>query len=461
MKLVPWRKPEVEERDSYSLNFNEWVELFNYNNHLYPVSTLNQTLQGNREEINSTYTSLAAGALQRNSVVFACMEARRSHFSEIRFVYRKRIKGRAGDLWGDDTLQILETPWPGATTGKLLSRMIQDVDIAGNCYLVRDGNQIKRLRPDWVQIVLASRTKRQNWVAGDVDTEVIGYMYFPNGVGSGETPKSFNPQQVAHFAPVPDPVAWYRGMSFLTAIISEVQADSMMTEHKTKFMENGATPNLLVTVPDGVSRENFNEIVQTIRGGHEGFRNAYKTLFLAGGADARAVGVDMQQFDFRAIQGAGETRVAAALRIPPVIVGLSEGLQGSSLNAGNYQAARRMFADGTMRPLWREAAGALSNIITIQSGSELWYDERDVAFLKEDLKDLAEVHQMEMAAAKSGIDAGFEPDAVVKALQADDLSMLVGHHTGLSSVQLQPPATNGNTNGSGGTLSPKQLPLAT
>ncbi len=457
-----WPAKRTEERESYPLSIPEYTELFNYNNNNYFVSSMNQTMLGNREEISSTFAGLAAQALKSNSVVFACMEARRSHFAEASFLWRARVNGRPGDLFSTPELDILRNPWPGGTTGKLLSRMIQDVDIAGNCYIVREGATLARLRPDWVMIVLGSRSKRRDWIAGDADTIVLGYTYFPNGVGSGEPPKTYFPDQVAHFAPVPDPAAQFRGMSFLGAIAREFQADTMMTEHKTKFMENGATPNLIVSVPAGVTRENFNNIVETIRSGHEGVRNAYKTLFLSGGADAKAVGVDMQQFDYKAIQGAGETRIASALRIPPVIVGLSEGLQGSSLNSGNYQAARRMFADGTMRPLWREAAGALSNLLRVPERSELFYDERDVSFLKEDLKDIGEVQQMQGAAIKSLIDAGFEPDAIIAAITADDFSRLKGQHTGLTSVQLQPPNTggslNGNTNGSGGTAL-KQLPL--
>jgi hypothetical protein len=76
-------------------------------------------------------------------------------------------------------------------------------------------------------------------------------------------------------------------------------------------------------------------------GGHAGVANAYKTLYLTAGADATVVGKDLQQLDFKVVQGAGETRIAAAAGIHPVIVGLSEGLAGSSLNAGNFAAARR------------------------------------------------------------------------------------------------------------------------
>jgi hypothetical protein len=136
------------------------------------------------------------------------------------------------------------------------------------------------------------------------------------------------------------------------------------------------------------------------------------------------------------VQSAGETRIAAAARTPPVMVGLSEGLQGSALNSGNYQAARRMFADGTMRPLWRKAAGSLERIVAPpRSASRLWYDDRDIAFLKEDLKERAEVMLTRAQSARQLVDAGFRPDSVIAALEAEDLSLL--EHSGLFSVQLQ------------------------
>ena len=48
--------------------------------------------------------------------------------------------------------------------------------------------------------------------------------------------------------------------------------------------------------------------------------------------------------------------------------------------------------------------------------------------------------QMQAATIKSLIDAGFKPDTAVAAVQAGDYSLLV--HTGLYSVQLQPPGTS-------------------
>jgi hypothetical protein len=169
---------------------------------------------------------------------------------------------------------------------------------------------------------------------------------------------------------------------------------------------------------------------------HGGVDNAYKTLYLAA-ASANVIGADMRQIDFKTTQGAGETRIAAASGVPPVIVGLSEGLEQATYS--NYSQARRRLADGTLRPLWRNMAGSLANIITVPGGSELWYDTSGISFLREDEKDAAEIQQAQAQAMRTLIDGGFDPATVVDAITTGDLTRLV--HTGLLSVQLQLPGT--------------------
>jgi phage portal protein BeeE len=131
--------------------------------------------------------------------------------------------------------------------------------------------------------------------------------------------------------------------------------------HKRTFFDQGATLGYVVTLDGDMNPAKFDEWVKRFKAGHEGTLNAYKTLFLAGGADIKTVGTDFKQLDLKAVQGAGETRIAAAAGVPPVVVGLSEGLQAATYS--NYAQARRRFADQTMRPLWRNAAGSLARIV--------------------------------------------------------------------------------------------------
>ncbi|MES2360090.1 MAG: phage portal protein, partial [Gemmatimonadota bacterium] len=259
----------LEEQRSNALAFQQWVDMINYNNVMYPVG-YNQTLVGDREDVRGDFTGLIAGAFQANGIVFACMYTRMLHFSQMRFQFRQMRSGKPGALFGTPALQMLETPWPNGTTSDLLARMIQDVDLSGNSYIVRTGDRLARLRPDWVSILLGSQTDRESWVAGDPDTEVIGYIYKPGGLRSGEKEMLFHPERVAHFAPIPDPMANYRGMSWLTPLIREIQADQAMNAHRLKYFEQGATVNLVLRPPPEpqLNQDQFMEWVNIIRSGH-------------------------------------------------------------------------------------------------------------------------------------------------------------------------------------------------
>lgn len=719
-----------------------------------------------REQIENSFTGYVRSAYKSNGIVFACMLTRLMIFGEARFQFQRMNNGRPGDLFDTPDLRILDRPWPNGTTGELLSRAIQDADLAGNFYVAREGSRLRRLRPDWVEIVLTAAP------ADAVESDVAGYLYRPGGVGSTAKSTLYLPEQVAHWSPIPDPEAQYRGMSWLTPVTREIQADQGATLHKERFFANAATPNLAVALKETVTEEQFKKFMEAMNEAHQGAENAYKclhpstdvamwdgrrvpagevvvgdrvvawsdghatpgtvvaseiqipspivtvttqrgrviktndrhpfllrdgswidaadlkrgdllttglawasddnadtltahqawmlgvvtgdgcttsttpvvsawdegvrsrleigyilkstgkghdyrllgvrslcvttglmgkrswekripvevmtgspkiraaflsglidtdghvsdpdlrrsaevgitstsrdlladaqhllaslgvnaslslsmpasrgdgrgrdawrlialgndqarrlaefldlaceskstrlatyagrpsrqdrsrvdrvisveigapeatvgieiaeyhthitggvvthnTLYLGGGADVTVVGSDFKQIDFKATQGAGETRIAADAGVHPVIVGLSEGMQGSSLNAGNFNSARRLVADKTMRPLWRSVCAAFSPLVKVPPNSRLWFDDRDIAFLREDRKDLADIQSTEAQTIRALVDGGYDPATVTPAVMNQDWSLLV--HTGKLSVQLQSP----------------------
>ena len=746
---------------------------------------LNQTWSMNREVIEGDFQGLVRGAYQSNGIVFACLLTRFMLFSEARFQFQQLRGGRPGDLFGTPDLQIVERPEPGMTTGDLLTVAMLDADLAGDWFGVRRPGRIKRLRPDWTAVMVGSPNKETDNPGSDPDAEVIGYAYSVNGpYATGET-WTFLPNEVAHFFPIRDPIARYRGMPLPTAVLREIGADSAATIHKRQFFENAApqpldariltpvgwttmgsleigdrvvgrdgqphevrgvypkgeqdiyrvtfsdgaatestadhlwevastydrqrgvtrsltlaqimadgtaypsgprrwsvplpepiafddpgplsmdpyllgvmlgdgsfrngavtfstadpeivesvrelapagvevvhqkeyqyhlragargvkhhpmialakslglwnvigyekavpepylrasvfdreallqglidtdghvagsvvrftntsetlarqvaelarslgarasvkptsdrpdhpnrrpqwtvtinrlpewivpcrltrkvdayripssrsprhryiasiepvgrklaqciyvdvpdhlyvtddyivthnTPNLIVKWPEAYPKAKALEAIDVFEQEHKGAYNAYRTMYLLGGAEAQAVGKDLQQMDFKATQGAGETRIASGMNVHPTIVGLSEGMQGSALNAGNFNATRRLQADKMLRPAWRNFAGSLETIVPPIAGSRLWYDERDVPFLREDVKDAAEVMAIEATAMRTLGDGGWDHDAVVEAVTSGDLRRLRGQHSGLVPVQLQPPGS--------------------
>lgn len=424
-----------------ALGWDDYLELlgsFSFDGHLYPLRT---TITGNTDEIAGDFSGLVQSAYKRNGIVFACELARISLFSEARFQFRQLRNGTPGDLFGTPDLAVLEKPWPNATTGDLLARMLLHADLGGNAFPVRrKGTSAIRLpRPDWVTMVLGSMDD-PSVAAPDIDAELIGIVYHPGGRNAGNTPEVFVRGEFGHFAPIPDPESPWRGMSWLSPVVREIQADSAATQHKIQFFRNGATPNMVVSLDKDIGLEAFNAFVEKMDTDHKGLVNAYKTLYLGGGAKVEVVGKDLQQLEFKATQGAGETRIAAASGMHPVIVPLSEGMQGSSLNSGNFAAARRIVADKTLRPLWRNVSGSLEAIVPPPEASQLWFDERDIAFLREDLKDSAEIQNQRAQSIRTLVDAGYDAVSVVTAVESDDFKLL--KHSGLFSVQLQPPMTS-------------------
>lgn len=444
--------------------------------HFLNRSVFGGSLQDDREQIENSFESYVEGAFKKSGPVFACISTRAAVLSEARFQFRRYEKGRPTDLFGGDELKLLEKPWPGGTTGELIARMEQDASLAGNFFATTaddngmygkasrngPGRRIVRMRPDWVTIIVGS--PRRNGHPLDLGARIVGYLYEPRQsvFGAAQSPVAqpqtvfLLPEEICHYSPEPDPIARFRGMSWLTPVVREISADIAATKHKEKFFENAAVPNLAIKFDKETSEDAFKMFVEKFKTEHKGAWNAYKTLFLMGGADVEPLTMDFKAMDFTSVIGKGENRIANAAGVPSAWVGFSEGMQGSSLNAGNIGMLRRRFADGTIRPLWRKMSASLEPLIDIPGGAHIWYDERGVAFLREDARDLAEIMQTNMNGMEAGIRAGYNPDALVEAFRDNDITKLLGEHSGRFSVQLLPPgATLGDIGNAGAPASGK------
>jgi phage portal protein BeeE len=383
------------------------------------------------EDAPNSFSSYVQTAYKSNGVVFAVILARLLLFTEARFQWQRIQGGKPGDLFGNQDLAVLEQPWPNGTTGELLARMEQDASLAGNFYCVRERGRLRRLRPDWVTILLTAPPDQA------VQSDVAGYAYWPGGYRKTVKPQTYLPEEMCHWSPIPDPEAQYRGMSWLAPAMREVAGDSAATSHKLNFFRNGATPQIIVTWPPEATNDQFDEAVQEFRSAHVGVDNAYRPLFFAGGADAKVIGADLKQLDFKVTQGAGETRLCAAGGVPAVIVGLSEGLQAATYS--NFSQARRKFGDHWARPQWRSACAALQSIVPPPSTGgqvRLWYDDRDIAFLREDARDAAEIEQIRASTIVSLATGGFTRKSSIAAAVAQNMTLLEEDPNWVS-VQLQ------------------------
>ena len=378
------------------------------------------------ESIGNDFQSYATVGYQGNGPVFSVLNARLRLFSEATFKLRDKTDKKLSE---SSELALLESPWPGGSTTELLGRMIQDADLAGNSYIhLVNSTRLERLRPDWTKIISVCMTDPET---GNEYREVVGYAYSEGGQGD---PEFYPVDEVAHWSPVPDPLAPWRGMSWLTPVVREINADLAMSVHEQKFFENAATPNMLIRYQGKVDPTWMAKLKAQIDSNHGGVVNANKTLFLDEGADVTVIGSQFKNMEFGDLRKAGEVRIASAGGTPPIVAGLQGGLDASTM--ANYSAAYRNFADSTMHPLWRSACASLGKFLQIPEGSELWFDIRDIPALRDAEESRQKGNAQLSIAVMNLVNAGYSPESVVSAVTSGDMTLL--KHTGLVSVQLTP-----------------------
>lgn len=371
-----------------------------------------------REAILPSLTAFAQNANANASPVFAAILVRMMLLSEAAFQLQAKDDKH---LYGNTSLAVLEHPWgPDTTSGELIARCEQDASVAGNSYTWSPPGEdvLVRLRPDWVTIV----SEMVPVAGGGTYRRKIGYWHEPPKTVLDQGAGFMAPAaEVAHWAPIPDPQANFRGMSWLTPVMRDVQGDDAMSQFKIRYLQANATPNLVIKYAQKLQPGTVDAIRERMTARYGGPSNAGKTLILDQGADLVAVGNSLTQIDFTNVQALGVERVLAAAGVPPLLVGL-ESIKGAGKS---YQEVIRRFGDLTLRPLWRSLCGALEQLVPgVPAGSRLWVDTADIAALQDGEQVRAQVTLIRAQALLALQQSGYDKMSAVKAIEAGDMGQL-------------------------------------
>jgi phage portal protein BeeE len=352
-----------------------------------------------------------------DSPVFSAILVRMMLLSEAQFRFQAKDDKH---LYGNTSLSVLEHPWPGGTAGELIARCEQDGSVAGNAYIwnVPGEDLLVRLRPDWTTIV----SELVQVDGGGQYRRKAGYWVEPPKSVLGQGTGQFYPaSEVAHWHPIPDPQADFRGMSWLTPVMRDIQGDEGMARYKIRYLTNNATPNIVIRYAQKLNPATVDSIRERMTARYGGPDNAGKTLVLDQGADLTVAGNSLADMDFSNVEQAGIQRILAAAGVPPLLIGL-EPVRGAGKS---YEDVIRRFADLTLRPLWRSMCSALEPIVPdVPAGARLWYDTGDIAALQEGEQVRAQVTLIRAQALLAMRQAGYDQMSAVAAIEAGDMSQL-------------------------------------
>lgn len=295
------------------------------------------------------YRSLAMEGFAKNAVAYRCVRMIAEAAASAPF--QVFVDGARDDV--HPLARLLAKPNPEQSGAELMEALYGALQVAGNAYLEATGDEeegtlaeLWSLRPDRMTVVPGPQGWPQAWEYA-VDGRKVRIARRTDG---------WSPvMQLKLFHPTDD---WY-GFSPLEAAAFAIDVHNASGAWNKALLDNAARPSgaLVYGARDGerLTAEQFEALKAQLAEGHAGAANAGRPLLLEGGMDWKAMSLSPADMDFIAGKHAAAREIALAFGVPPQLLGIP----GDATYA-NYREANAAFWRGTVIPLVRKAAGALT-----------------------------------------------------------------------------------------------------
>lgn len=327
--------------------------------------------------LEPSFERLVADGYKKNSAMMACVAALAFGFSEPPL----RIFTQEGDdgepLPNHPLRLLLRRPNPIMGERMLMAYTMTYLGIGGNAYWhkVRNGGgRVIGLWPYHAGQLLP--------VPGG-DSWIREYT-FDNGTGRLQPVPV---EDVVHFRwPLPDPDQPWMAIPPIVAAAREVDMDNEARRYVYALLKNDAVPRVALEMPEHISVDaDMEKRLKAQWRQKYGGDNRGEMAILTGGAKVSRVALDLNELAYEALGRVPEARIAANLRVPPIIAGLNVGLERSTFS--NYGEARSAFTQDTLAALWELMASEVDRTLVPEFGNDTIdarFDLRQVRALQED-----------------------------------------------------------------------------
>lgn len=328
-------------------------------------------------------------------------------------LWRKRVDGRRrfGPDNGDRTevmrhaaLDLLNKPNPFMSRQNLFEHVQQHVDLVGEGYIVvyRDPRsplplELWPVRPD----------RMTPCPGGDF---LSGYIY--TAMTGEQVPLGLD--DVIPLM-MPNPRDLYRGLGPVQAAMVDLDSARFSAEWNRNFFVNSAEPGGIIEVPERLDDEAFNELTTRWREQHQGVAQAHRVAVLEQGTwkDRSMSQKDMQFVELRNLS---REVLREAFGIHGHMLGNSQ-----DVNKANAEAGEISFARWLVRPRVERFKQALNHrLLPMFEAEGLEFDHDRV--VPEDREADDRERTSKTGAAKTLIDAGFDPAETLAALELPEIS---------------------------------------
>ncbi|WP_426036755.1 phage portal protein [Brevundimonas sp. DC300-4] len=292
------------------------------------------------------YASLAAEGFGKNAVAYRCVRMiAEAAASAPLVVFVDGVRNDAHPV-----ARLMAKPNPEQSGPEWLEGVYGALQTAGNAYVEAVGDEtpgeLWSLRPDRVRIVPG----RAGW------PDAYEYAVGGRSVRIGREADGWMPvMQLKLFHPTDD----HYGFSPLEAAAFAIDVHNSSGAWNKALLDNAARPSgaLVFSSKDGerLTEMQFQALKAELGEAHAGAANAGRPLVLEGGLDWKPMSMSPADMDFIAGKHAAAREIALAFGVPPQLLGIP----GDATYA-NYREANAAFWRGTVIPLARKTAGALT-----------------------------------------------------------------------------------------------------
>ncbi len=292
------------------------------------------------------YAHLASEGFGKNAVAYRCVRMiAEAAASTPLVVFEGGVRTDEHPL-----ARLLAKPNPEQSGPELLEALYGALQTAGNAYVEASGEatpeELWTLRPDRMKVVPGP----QGWPAA-WDYSVDG-----RSVRIGRRADGWSPvMHLKLFHPTDD----HYGFSPLEAAAFAIDVHNASGAWNKALLDNAARPSgaLVYGGKDGerLTAEQFDLLKAELGDMHQGSANAGRPMLLEGGLDWKPMSWTPADMDFIAGKHAAAREIALAFGVPPQLLGIP----GDATYA-NYREANAAFWRGTVVPLVKKAAGALT-----------------------------------------------------------------------------------------------------
>lgn len=208
---------------------------------------------------------------------------------------------------------------------------------------------------------------------------------------------------------MPNPFDPYRGLGPLAAAMVDVYGERAAAEYNATFFRNSAEPGGVIEFEERLPDEEYDEFVKRWREQHQGVDNAHRVAILE-----RAKWVErrytLREMQFSESRKLNRDFIRQAFRFPKSVLGDADDVNKATALAGIV-----MFNEFQVKPLLNDIKSALNGKLlplfgTSTSGMEFCYTLPVPADKELEISD----RDSKATAAKTLVEAGFDPDAVLK-----------------------------------------------